>query len=934
MKRKESVYTGLQFTPVWFEDKTLTSPNYFQITEFPTRLTSGKNLFKFRGNPSNLQVGSYLNIEVLDYNGDPIYHEVINYIDEDKSRVVVIYIYEETSPGDCTITLVAEAKNVPAEWKDKPNVKWTRSVPVNPNISNVSEIIFETAPTLVVTEQIGPHLDRIYESTQFPTYTTGFVRYFSYNGQPAIELQNGNFTNDMATGTITVSVPNNPTPTAQYNVSTTPYISTIKKILSPSLALLDSEYTVYSSQSISSHTYQKFESSSFALTYEASPQYIATQNSESYALIEINNLEPAAGDVNRIKLYANNTGTVGTWELINDIELTETEIFVTSTSSIYPDQSIGSFVTQSSIDTYWEGHTYTGFTETTAPVLQWTTSSINNAMQIQNATDISAKNAVTVAQIKSAYKGLFLKNSEYKVTIDALGSTIGNSDAVLSVYLSGSAISYDTTDYFNQELPVKLGKRIGELRVSTTSQRFDDIIFSFEPNNNGNAVLLLVVESGNWQVSDIRTTSDNDSGYSPNYTRIRSLVPTAHKSNNQLSFKAEYYNVTGEKSKQISYVYNKAWTGGNRYVDGDYSMLTGSLYVADSLNSGVAISGYKNTGFIRSLGYNGFNAGNPGFLLWSGSALSGSTTTYQGVGLELYADTNNYFRYRTDPSELIVKTQKFFLGSTSPANFISGSNGNLEISSSNFHLDSAGNVTASYGEYRGTNTADLYKFRVVTINTTNSSSLLSTYTYLGNTYYCLNLTGSYDPSLTGTGPAMFIRVSTNLLYPIGAIELHPYDWYSGGSSTKYITYATYLTIEAGGFDIYLSKDTIPPIGSITPDSELRCESDDILFNGFHPRTVNGTSYANTLKINSGTRVFLAQSAFDWKIQSITSYKTVPVKFASGSETVGTAVINDILLLQPRTTTPTSPTEGMIIASGSAGSTVLYYYNGTTWNSLF
>ena len=128
-------------------------------------------------------------------------------------------------------------------------------------------------------------------------------------------------------------------------------------------------------------------------------------------------------------------------------------------------------------------------------------------------------------------------------------------------------------------------------------------------------------------------------------------------------------------------------------------MLTGSLYVADSLQSGVAISGYKNTGFIRSLGYEGFAAGFPGFLLWSGSALAGSTGTkggvpYSGVGLELYGDANNYFRYSTIPSELDVHTETFFFGDPT-SQYISGSNGNLEISSSGFYLTADGDVTAS-----------------------------------------------------------------------------------------------------------------------------------------------------------------------------------------------------------------------------------------------
>ncbi len=46
MKRKEAVYRGLEFIDVYFNDTSATSTEYFQISEFPLRLTSGKNLFK------------------------------------------------------------------------------------------------------------------------------------------------------------------------------------------------------------------------------------------------------------------------------------------------------------------------------------------------------------------------------------------------------------------------------------------------------------------------------------------------------------------------------------------------------------------------------------------------------------------------------------------------------------------------------------------------------------------------------------------------------------------------------------------------------------------------------------------------------------------------------------------------------------------------
>jgi hypothetical protein len=52
------------------------------------------------------------------------------------------------------------------------------------------------------------------------------------------------------------------------------------------------------------------------------------------------------------------------------------------------------------------------------------------------------------------------------------------------------------------------------------------------------------------------------------------------------------------------------------------------------------------------------------------------------------------------------------------------------------------------------------------------------------------------------------------------------------------------------------------------------------------------------------------------------------------DTDGTLTIPDLLQLPVRTTDPISPVEGGIMASGSAGSSVLYYYNGTSWNALF
>ena len=85
--------------------------------------------------------------------------------------------------------------------------------------------------------------------------------------------------------------------------------------------------------------------------------------------------------------------------------------------------------------------------------------------------------------------------------------------------------------------------------------------------------------------------------------------------------------------------------------------------------------------------------------MFSGSVSESLQTSqsYEGVGLELvdaHGSSDRYLRFRTNPSLFEVVTDQFFLGSES-SSFISGSGGNIEISSSNFHLTNAGDVTMS-----------------------------------------------------------------------------------------------------------------------------------------------------------------------------------------------------------------------------------------------
>jgi hypothetical protein len=123
-----------------------------------------------------------------------------------------------------------------------------------------------------------------------------------------------------------------------------------------------------------------------------------------------------------------------------------------------------------------------------------------------------------------------------------------------------------------------------------------------------------------------------------------------------------------------------------------------------------------NPAYLRSVGYNGFDktiAGtgdrNGGFMLFSGSVGTaiGASETYNGVGLEVVdASGSNKFNHSflqfasnykgTGSPRFRVQTSEFLLGVSGSGvagdAYISGSQGNLEMSSSNFFLKQDGSV--------------------------------------------------------------------------------------------------------------------------------------------------------------------------------------------------------------------------------------------------
>jgi hypothetical protein len=82
-------------------------------------------------------------------------------------------------------------------------------------------------------------------------------------------------------------------------------------------------------------------------------------------------------------------------------------------------------------------------------------------------------------------------------------------------------------------------------------------------------------------------------------------------------------------------------------------------------------------------------------MMYSGSVLPNSGDNYDGVGLELVSPGGSgSLRFSTNPSRFEVIAESFYVGSPT-SQFISGSGGSIEISSSAFWLQPDGSVIIS-----------------------------------------------------------------------------------------------------------------------------------------------------------------------------------------------------------------------------------------------
>ena len=393
-------------------------------------------------------------------------------------------------------------------------------------------------------------------------------------------------------------------------------------------------------------------------------------------------------------------------------------------------ENFGQFESLQEIQKYWSSSVAGGL-PTNALVPEYNVDDLIGGVSLvtdwNNNTDqfTAAKGDAAIFQIKDQYKPKIYANTTYivrfRTTVPASITNYQSNDSNipdprLDLYInnnitpdnpiteiligdtsvpSGFKNTLDDPPFNNGN---ELGTRIGTIFANrNASGDIATVEFRFKAQSEENLDIQFVLRNGLFIVSDIEVLADKETGYSPNYVRLAKRIPMEHM-HTPLSFKFQYFDIRGNKADLETVAFGAVFDGDNNYIQGTSNLLTGSLFIGNQVDSGIEMGGL-NSGFIRSVGYEGLDraiagTGPGGFLLYSGSGqMQIGDNIEEGVGLQLVGDNDSshlIFTTRGGGS-IDIKAEKFFIG-TNNTQFISGSEGNIEISSSLFHLDPQNNL--------------------------------------------------------------------------------------------------------------------------------------------------------------------------------------------------------------------------------------------------
>ena len=676
-------------------DQSPDSKNYFNITEIPPYLGPGKNSIRIKvSDKDTLAPNSQIRIEVKDSQGNPIYHEVPNLKSTDGSVLVTIWIYtdredetENTATGPATITIIGAARpsgdgsgigsgrgrGKGSRGKGVTNeqvVKWSKTIPVRIDSKSSSKIIFQkpNLPTGTVSSSLVP----------FKT----FSRVVAGNDPLGLGVGTAVGTGSIVTELTTLL----PLTWSQTVTDIQPASNEFKSVAGNGASTLQAQST------------PNFRRINFGdgdgmqgLLLNVSKS-IADSDDVQYFL-RINHSTDPTDTSKRFKEYKiesviKNAGGSAFWYQVN------LESF--HSGSISP---MGSFIGGAVSPVTIKKKATPGLVKRKDLInVKYSAANFTNTSNVQrNTADSLSFNGEMVGgeirldlsntRLYPEQRGVTQPTSHTASILNVTGSDILKLDTQIS---SSNSHTFRYSDEFDIPASIIYFSSASRGDSENLSTKGTITIPSMNPISGEVSEVRTSVKSKGLN-SDFEILSNNKVDTDTNFS-YSITIPSKHIGDPK-TLKIEFINVLGEVSDQHVLIEDVVFPGSNTFIGGKGSLISGSIFISNALGSGIELGG-ASSGFIKSVGFQGqtsasLGKGPGGFIFYSGSGnLTVGVDTLNGVGLQLIGDNDaRHFIFTTDDGGLLdVKTDKFFIGTTG-SQFISGSNQNIEISSSLFHLD-------------------------------------------------------------------------------------------------------------------------------------------------------------------------------------------------------------------------------------------------------
>lgn len=609
-------------------DTSVTSDQYFRLFNVPDKLYVGKNSFRMRANMDALVKGSNIYVDIVDSTGKIIYHEFADFIGKDKSRLIVAHIYENTAPGEATIYIAGRTKvdmrngnQIPYQTSnanasnhiDYPNIMWIGKVVVVPNEQNNDEVFYITPPIVTTFERkeyynkltnpaervktltgTGLQSVSIQSVTQGNTYSntskystkfdenvkqveldpkqsgTGVQSNFQsiplYRELSVIRANGFEFNSDMIGGKITVSGLNE---LLNIGYDVPPYEFHIIDIIDKTSVKISPNFKLVTKGNDGEIVIDKFvNATDFVITYYSSDVELTSVATESFIQLDIKNLEPAAGNVDSVKISYKPYGSFGSNIDIGTFKISEQNYLVDPSTIIATKNDlvefpIGDVRNPGEFNTYWD------LIELKNSVSLYSASIFDKGIQIErsgvgpeplNEYDYYFK-------VKDDYSIQSITDTEYKLqfSIKFGDKLVEEIPQQVDIYISGSAIISDVQkDKLVNPAQRKneYGQFIGTVSNQGTSKLIDSKVYFKTLDDEQIVPIFMSKNSEVIEVKNIIIAPRNELGFTPNMAKL--ILPVNNfKTDTELTINVDYLTGTNKKADQNTKVYGLQFTGSN-----------------------------------------------------------------------------------------------------------------------------------------------------------------------------------------------------------------------------------------------------------------------------------------------------------------------------------------------------------------------------------